>query len=452
MRYPHVAARLFDTPLLVSPAPLKAFLAALGPRMGFEVSGVQVSPRKKAYDDDDGGSGGYRGYTVENGVARLPILGPLIHRVLTMDDICEGYTGYTDLTASFRAALSDSRARAIVLEIDSPGGEVSGVFDLADEIYAARGVKPIVAVAADQACSAAYLLASAADEVVTTQTGWTGSVGVVWTHVDISQANEQLGIAVTHIFAGDHKVDGTPFAPLPDDVRAEIQTSVDKTYRLFVDKVARNRAMSAEDVIATQARVYEGGDGADVRLVDRVGTLKDTMNELAEKSRPTASIAGTRSGALAAQRSENHMTTQVDAPAGEGSADINTLQQRHAAELVRVRDEAAEGQRVAVIAARSDERARVAAIIGSEDAKGREPLAQHFAFQTEMPAEAAVAALKAAPKAEAAAPPNRFEAAMAGVRNPQVGADDTAGGDDANAAIALMSNVLAARRGVKRSA
>lgn len=410
MKYPHVAARLFDTPLLVSPGPLRAFLSALGPRMGFEVVGVPAQPRQKAYADDDG-SGGGSGYVVENGVARLPILGPLIHRVLTMEDMCEGYTGYTDLTASFRAAMADPRVRAVLLEIDSPGGEVSGVFDLADEIYAARGTKPIVAVVVDMACSAAYLLASAADEIVTTQTGWTGSVGVVWTHVDISAANEQMGIAVTHIFAGDHKVDGTPFAPLPDAVRAEFQASVDKTYQLFVDKVSRNRGMSAEAVIATQADVYAGDDGVTIGFADRVGTLKDTMDQLAELSRPLAASSGA-TRAVAAHMKGKQMTTTVDAAAGDQSAHeatIREMESRHATALTEV---SATASRAA--------KERCKAILGSEEAKGCEAQAQFFAFDTDMPADQAVAALKVAPKSTVAAA-NRFDAAMAANPNPQVG-------------------------------
>ena len=140
--------------------------------------------------------------------------------------------------------MADEDVSQIILNIDSPGGEVAGAFDLADLIYQARGTKPILAIANESALSAAYLIASAADKVYLTRTASVGSVGVMALHVDQSKAEEKIGLKYTAIYAGARKNDFSPHCPLSDEAFAAATEKVNATYDLFVKTVARNRGIS----------------------------------------------------------------------------------------------------------------------------------------------------------------------------------------------------------------
>ena len=176
----------------------------------------------------------------------------------------------SDIRREFRAALADDAVAAMVFDIDSPGGEVAGVFDLADEIFAARGAKPIVAVANENAFSAAYAIASAADRVYLSRTAAVGSVGVIAVHMDRSGYDEKLGVKYTAIFAGARKNDYSPHGPLSDAARDAAQAGVDRAYGLFVETVARNRGMDPAAVRDTEAAIYEGADAVDIGFADAV--------------------------------------------------------------------------------------------------------------------------------------------------------------------------------------
>lgn len=181
----------------------------------------------------------------------------------------------TQVARDLRAFAADPSIKVIILDIDSPGGTVSGVEELAREIHAVREHKPIVAVANSMAASAAYWLASQASDVVVTPTGQVGSIGVYAGHADYSQAFEKMGIKVTLVHAGRYKVEGNPFQPLDDEARAELQRSVDEYYRMFVSAVERGRGELSEDVM--QGRMYSAEQALKHRLVDRVATLDETI-------------------------------------------------------------------------------------------------------------------------------------------------------------------------------
>lgn len=181
----------------------------------------------------------------------------------------------TQVARDLRAFAADPSIKVIILDIDSPGGTVSGVEELAREIHAAREHKPIVAVANSMAASAAYWLASQASDVVVTPTGQVGSIGVYAGHADYSQAFEKMGIKVTLVHAGRYKIEGNPFQPLDDEARAELQRSVDEYYRMFVSAVERGRGELSEDVM--QGRMYSAEQALKHRLVDRVATLDETI-------------------------------------------------------------------------------------------------------------------------------------------------------------------------------
>ena len=143
----------------------------------------------------------------------IQVEGTLVQKLGTLRPY-SGMTGYDGIRQNFLEALSDPAVEAIVLDIDSPGGEVAGCFDLVDTIYAARGEKPIWSVLSESAYSAGYAIASAADRIVVPRTGGTGSIGVISMHVDWSQALTEAGVKVTFITYGERKADGHPEIPL----------------------------------------------------------------------------------------------------------------------------------------------------------------------------------------------------------------------------------------------
>ena len=321
-------------------------------------------------------------FAFQNGVAIIPIHGSLINRF----GQCYGYvTGYNFIRRQRDAAMADPDVTAIVYDVNSGGGEAAGCFELADESFALRGTKPTISVV-DSACySAAYALASTSDQVVVTPTGGAGSVVVYTMHVDMSKMLENWGLEITLIHAGEHKVDGHPYAELPEDVRADMQKSVDATYNKFVESVARNRNLSVEAVKDTQARCYSADDALALGLIDSVAS-------------PLEAIRAFLGGPSEASNDE---TT------GDSLMELNEAKQA--------------------------ERQRVGAIIGHPNAKGREAMANHLALNTDMSVDDAAALLAVAPVAqvevvekteEAAKPKNeKFVEAMNQDDHPNVGPD-----------------------------
>jgi signal peptide peptidase SppA len=202
-------------------------------------------------------------------VAVIPIQGTLVQKLGSLRP-WSGMTGYDGIRQNLFTALDDSSVKAIVLDIDSPGGEVAGCFDIVDTIYAARGSKPIWAILNESAYSAAYAIASAADKIYVPRTGGVGSIGVICAHVDMSQALTSAGIKVTFITYGDTKADGHSEIPLSEDAKKRFQADIDTMGQLFVDTVARNRNISAATVRDTQAATFMGDKGVALGLADEV--------------------------------------------------------------------------------------------------------------------------------------------------------------------------------------
>ena len=206
-------------------------------------------------------------YDVVDGVAIIPIKGVLVHG----QSWCWwGETSYGDLRALMKLALADAEVSAIVLHVDSPGGEVAGCFDLADDIYEMRGTKPIVAIIDEYCCSAAYALASSADKMVAPRTAVIGSIGVITMHLDVTAALEKAGLKVTTVQFGDQKSDSYPTTVLSDDARKRMQTDIDRLGEMFVALVARNRDIDPDAVRATQAGVFLGAAAVKAGLADAV--------------------------------------------------------------------------------------------------------------------------------------------------------------------------------------
>ncbi|WP_382155415.1 S49 family peptidase [Hydrogenophaga sp. ANAO-22] len=288
MKHPQIAARIFNTPLLIHPQKLDAIIAGLGDRLlgaGVElpVELAQVASLPAEMFSTRCGQRGDNGYIVTDGVAVIHASGALVHRSRYLMADSSYLLGYNELAVQLEAAMEDPEVHAILQVFDSPGGEVAGAFEYGDRIHAQRGRKPMWAIADTLAASAAYLGGSAFDSLAVSATGYAGSIGVVMRHVDFSRALANDGIRVTHIFAGDHKVDGNPYEPLPKDVQANLQEEVDGIYTMFVDAVVRNRGLKAQAVRNTQASVYRGEAAVSLGLADRVSTTDQLLSELAAK-------------------------------------------------------------------------------------------------------------------------------------------------------------------------
>ena len=277
------AARIFDRPLLIAPRPLEAYLRMLGGRLGIP-AGIEFSTPIRGADMADFTPTQARPIESKSySVAIVPIMGPLVQRAGMIDANCTELSSYEDVGSQVRAALADPKISGILLHVDSPGGEVAGAFDLAALLAGARAEKPIVAFVEDLALSAGYLLASCADEIVATQTGYVGSVGVITTHVDLSGALAKEGIVVTHIHAGARKADGSPYMSLSKEARAELDGFIDRDYGLFVDRVAASRVghLTPAAIRATEAAVFTAQDGVANGLADHIGTRELALQRLA---------------------------------------------------------------------------------------------------------------------------------------------------------------------------
>lgn len=251
------ADRFLNVPMALLPRETERIMRAIERRDETQAMIVEfASPPDRLYD-------------LQSGVAIVRIGGILIHE----EDFFSywfGESGYGGIRAAFDQALADPEAKAIVLHVNSPGGEVAGCFDLAEHIYAARGTKPVVAILDESAYSAAYALACAADLITVPRTGGTGSIGVVTMHVDITKALDEFGIKVTTIQFGARKTDSYPTTPLSSDAQKRFQADIDAIGEMFVDLVARCRDIPAAAVRKMEAGTFLGEAGVEQKLADAV--------------------------------------------------------------------------------------------------------------------------------------------------------------------------------------
>lgn len=297
MTLSYLAARVLGTPLMIHRAKLDVILSVIGPRMHLDVSHLPAPqaalPQASA--------------PMQTGrIAVIPIHGSLLKRAMPVQ-AASGLLAYEDIGAMLDAAMSDPGIDAVLLDIDSPGGEVGGCFELAARIRQAAAAKPVWAVANDNAFSAGYALACAAQRVLVTQTGGVGSVGVIALHVDQSAADAQDGLRYTPIFAGAHKNDYSPHAPLSDPARAALQAEIDRLYILFVDHVAAMRGLSADAVRATEAALFFGPQAVDAGLADAVADLPQALQQLSDFLSSQGRVRGAAQARALAHRASSHL-------------------------------------------------------------------------------------------------------------------------------------------------
>ena len=394
--------RLLNTPLLIHPAKAQIILGALSGRIAIDGSlfSVEEGPDGAEANRFTGSSrradGSASMSRSADGVAIIPVLDTLVNRGAWLDSR-SGLTSYEGIAAQLRAAGQDPEVRSVLLDISSPGGEASGMAGLADMIRLVRQTKPVTAFVNDMAASAAYGIASAASEIVISPTSIVGSIGVVMLHADRSGELAAQGVKPTLIFAGSHKVDGNPFEPLSDAVRADLQASVDAHYRQFLTIVEQGRGLrfNAAMARATEARTFIGAEAISLGLADRIASFDEVLASLSQTTtRPSGRNArkggismSTDDTAPAAGMAGHHSTAEQDAAALRAREAAGTMAREHAARLEE-----------AIAAARLEERARIRAIVNSDAAEGRGSQALMLATETALSVAEAERILGVSPK------------------------------------------------------
>lgn len=351
----YIASLAFNSPLLLEPAYARVFFSALGKEIGVTsinipqddavLSSEAMTDVTASYMEE--GKRPPRFYQVRDGIAILPVTGTLVHKLGAMRPF-SGMTGYDGITARLSQAVADPSVRGILLDIDSPGGQVDGAFDCADMIQRLGKEKPVWALTNDMACSAAMLLASACSRRLVTQTGRMGSVGVLMVHSSNAGYLKKEGVEITMIFSGSHKVDGNPYEKLPEDVRVEFQSKIDATRQMFAQKVAAFTGMSLQAVLDTEAEIYSGEEAVSIGFAAEVVNSADAIVTMAS-----------------ALNQDSKGNPRMSITAAEAA---------------------------------TQERTRVMGILNCDEAKGRETLASMLAGQESMGLEQARAILKASAK------------------------------------------------------
>lgn len=262
-------------------------------------------------------------YSMDGPVAVIPVEGVLTKRGLSFF----GYQlapGMRDVAAALRSACADRGVKAILLDVDSPGGTVDGIEELAEVVAEAGSAKPLYAFADGLMASAAYWLSCNAREIAAPATAEVGSIGVVMMHREYSRALEGAGIKCNIIAAGHYKAAGNMVEPLSEEMRAYLQSGIDDTYELFLQAVERGRNVSREKALAmADGRIFTGGEALKAGLIDRVCSRGDFINHIKEGLNMTlAELREQHPEAVAALRAEleQEHASAADAARAEGAS------------------------------------------------------------------------------------------------------------------------------------
>lgn len=346
-----VAGYLSGRPLFIEPHALKGQLDAMAPRLGLsaETEGAEegdIARMQRAARHQRlatileaepipvaDGMGEYA--LTADGIAVIPIIGTLVGRFDWLAAWC-GFCSYDGLKATILEAARDERVKAILLDVDSPGGEAAGMLDVADAVRAAAAIKPVWAHANPLAASAAYGIAAGAQRLCLPRLGAVGSIGVVAIHVDQSGADAEYGLKFTALYSGARKVDGWGHAPLSREAKARFQEQLDEARLKFATAVGELRGLSAETVMDTEAGVYDDTAAVAAGLADAVEPFEATLAALTERVRsggsslrgaPARSLATTERKPMAKQTApaktsaETPETTTDDEPAAAVTAE-----------------------------------------------------------------------------------------------------------------------------------
>ena len=308
MRYAHVLRTIQQTPWAIVPSQLTVILDIVRTHTDGEVDEQRDrgTARGGAGDAGPARRRARRAAAARATSAVLPIYGTIVPRA-TMFTEMSGGVSVEQISAAFRQSVQDPQVKAIVLDIDSPGGSATGIPELAAEIRAARGTKPIVAVANYVMASGAYWLAAQADEIVASKSALVGSIGVYGVHEDQSERDAKDGVKVTMVSAGKFKTEANPHEPLSAEATEHMQAFVDENYEWFVGDVAAGRRVSFNEVLHGfgEGRVVTAPSAVELGMVDSIGTLEETLARVVSDVRQPAR-RGARANEFAADAGAVH--------------------------------------------------------------------------------------------------------------------------------------------------
>ncbi|HAS6109567.1 TPA: capsid protein [Vibrio vulnificus] len=405
----------FNRPLALEAGYARTFFSALSQRLGnvqqlvdIEGNVLRAADMKKEASSFSPRRSTERSYQVVNGIAVIPIDGSLVHKYGYIKPY-SGMTGYDGIMYRLREALADPEVKAVMLDMNTPGGMVAGCFDLADKIAEYRKIKPIWSLGYDMHCSAGQMVASACSHRLITQTGVAGSVGVIMAHTNIEKMLDQQGVEITLITAGSHKADGNPYQALPKDVREKWQKELESNRQMFASKAAAYMGVDVKKVLATEAETYEGQAAVDIGFANEVVNGLDAVQIMSEhfKRKSTTVDMGAvmsvehpthENAAQGPSADANSATTPAEAPNMEDTVIVPSAALAASPEPDPV---------VASADAAKAERERCMGILALPEAEGRQELAMQLASGTSLSVEEAKNILavvgKSTPDANAAA-------------------------------------------------
>jgi signal peptide peptidase SppA len=216
---------------------------------------------------------------IRDGVAVISVMGPIFSRADLFTEI-SGATSIETLALRFGEAVSAEDVKAIVLHIDSPGGQITGVHEFAGQIFAARDIKPVVAYVSGLGTSAAYWLASAAQRVVADETAMLGSIGVVAAWTDDKEARKSRGLTDYEVVSSQSP--NKRLDPTSEEGRSALQRMLDETADIFISDIARNRGKRAATVTGQFGRggIMLAAEAVKVGMADEIGSLEDVIAAL----------------------------------------------------------------------------------------------------------------------------------------------------------------------------
>lgn len=397
----HYISKALGRPLMIMPEKLAVIASVLEGRLGLDASGLQElvdekilayvnKPKADRFTGDVQTTEGeklrrsyVKPYKVADGTAIISIVGSLVNRGAWIGSY-SGMTSYEGIRHQLSSAGRDQSIHSILLDIDSPGGEAVGAFEVGEDVRKLNAIKPVAAFVNGLCCSAAYAIASQAGRVEASTTSIIGSIGVVMMHIDQSARLHNLGVKPTFIHAGKHKVDGNSFEPLSSEVKESLQADVDKLYDMFVAHVAAGgrKGLSAKAIRAQEARTFIGSDAVDQKLADSIGTFQATLSGMQRRSKTMRTMKMEDDTPIySAAHHTNLLNAAVAAARLEASQQVTqSLTAEHTNAL-----------NAAVATARTEgataERDRFVAILALPEAQGRTEAALHMATTTTMSAD-----------------------------------------------------------------
>lgn len=257
-----------------------------------ELQDLSTRAMAQASADEDGefGSSGYMVSRIEN-LAVVSISGSLVTQNRWYNPLL-GYVSYDEIRSAVFAAVEHSGVDGIVLNMDTPGGQASGISELSDFLSEVdKNYKPIFTYAGTTMASGGYWLGSVGREIYASKLATIGSIGVVTVHVSVEKAMRQEGIEVTVLRVGEFKALGSPYEKLDEKARSQIEGQMNSIYEVFLDTVAENRGTSAQALkkTAAEGRVFIGADSVTVGLVDRIASFDTAIGTISEKVRKSSS-------------------------------------------------------------------------------------------------------------------------------------------------------------------